>query len=454
MGTKRNVVKGDGVNIMKEIINKVELFWKDKYKEVKIEPRILIEDKEKSYGDPNTKNMLIHGDNLLALKALENDYAGKIKCIYIDPPYNINVNNEHFYDDISNSEWLSLMKPRIELLYKLLSENGIMAIQIDDNQYARLYVLLTELFGQQNLKTIVVKMSEATGVKMSQVIKSGSIPKMKEYIILVGKNKVKNLNLEKIPKDKWDEEYKNYIKNVEKEEIEELKRIVDNKHRTNLDIKRADEICSKFELVNVNDIINENKITKKDRESWLYKNAWRIVRTCSTTSSAKEKSDEKRKLVDGNAFVIETSEKKLYIIKKDYNELNSQPRIKLLFANDYLTINLGDLWTDIKTTGLGNEGGVDFTNSKKPEALIKRIINMCSNPGDFVLDSFLGSGTTVAVANKMGRKWIGIEMGEHCYTHCLKRLESVIDGEQSGISKSINWKGGGGFKFYELAPSL
>jgi adenine-specific DNA-methyltransferase len=175
----------------------------------------------------------------------------------------------------------------------------------------------------------------------------------------------------------------------------------------------------------------------------------------ATTESAKKIADLKKQTTNKINFLIETSQKKAYLIKADYNLEVPQPRIKLLFADLYLTVAIGDLWTDIKTTGLDSEGGVDFKKSKKPEALIKRIITMNSEKSDFILDSFLGSGTTAAVAHKMGRKWIGIELGDHANTHCLPRLKSVVDGiDQSGVSKAVNWKGGGGFKFYNLAPSL
>jgi adenine-specific DNA-methyltransferase len=145
----------------------------------------------------------------------------------------------------------------------------------------------------------------------------------------------------------------------------------------------------------------------------------------------------------------------MYVMKVDYNPSSAQPRIRLLFADDYLTVHPGDYWQDIKTTGLGDEGGVDFTNGKKPEALIKRVVGMATQPGDWVLDSFAGSGTTGAVAHKMGRRWIMVELGEHCYTHILPRLQKVIDGtDQGGISKAVGWKGGGGFRYFRLAPSL
>ena len=146
----------------------------------------------------------------------------------------------------------------------------------------------------------------------------------------------------------------------------------------------------------------------------------------------------------------------MYIIKGDFDENKKKPRTQVIFSDDYLEYNPGDFWTDIKTTGLDNEGaGVEFKNSKKPEALISRILEMITNENDLVLDSFLGSGTTAAVAHKMNRKYIGIEMGEHAYTHCKVRLDKVISGEdKGGITKNVNWQGGGAYRFYELAPTL
>ena len=205
--------------------NKLELTWYGKEKEIKVEPRILIEDKEKSNikNDPNTENMLIHGDNLIALKAIENKYAGQIKCIYIDPPYNIAAANPYYDDNLENSEWLNLIRPRIEILWNLLSEDGLLAVQIDDEQFARLFLLMTEICGQSNMKIVCVKMSEATGVKMASVNRAKSIAKLKEFIILGKKDGIRNLYIEKIPKDKWDEEYKIWVEGVTKEELEELK---------------------------------------------------------------------------------------------------------------------------------------------------------------------------------------------------------------------------------------
>ncbi len=441
---------------------KLELTWIGKDDEVRLEPRVLIENPELSYGDTDTENMIIHGDNLLALKALEQDYAGKVKCIYIDPPYNtgarINADGDEvgYEDGVEHSEWLSLMKPRLELLESLLASNGTMTIQIDDNEYARLYLLLVEIFGQKNLKTIVVKMSEATGVKMAHVVNNGRIPKLKEYLIIARKEGIKDLHLEKVPKDKWDKEYKWLLSNVTKEELQQLKNIISNDDFTDEDISMADAICAKIKIESLESLFaSYGKLDPDGKDKVRFENAWRIVRDVATSGSARKIADEKRTHVKGDFFVVVTPQRKKYIIKKDYNIEAAQPRIKLLFADDYLTVHPGDFWQDIKTTGLDNEGGVTFKKGKKPEELIRRIIKMSSNEGDLVLDSFLGSGTTAAVAHKLNRKWIGIEMGPHCTSHATPRLKNIINGtDLQGITQQVNWKGGGGFKFYTLAPSL
>ena len=442
---------------------KLELTWIGKENRPRLEPRILLEDPALSHHavyrvtDKDLfDNRLIFGDNLLALKALEQEFSGEIKCIYIDPPYNTGNAFEHYDDSLEHSLWLSLMKPRLEILWRLLRDDGLLAVQIDDNEFARLYLLMVEICLERNLKVITVKMAEPTGVKMAQVMKSGSIPKLKEYIILAGKSGARGLEVERIPKGAWDDEYRVAIGGTSREEIDRLKEIIQNEDRTDTDAREADVICEKFIFENAEAVCRrESNTTLSD--AWLYENAWRIVRTSATSSGAKRIADQKRLLRDQKVgtFTVETPQKKMYVIKADYNPESAQPRIRLLFADDYLTVHPGDFWQDIKTTGLGDEGSVDFTNGKKPEALIKRIVGMATKPGDWVLDSFAGSGTTGAVAHKMGRRWIMVELGEHCHTHIIPRLQKVIDGtDQGGISKAVDWRGGGGFRYSRLAPSL
>lgn len=448
---------------MKSKYKKLELCWPGKDIEVKPEPRVLIEDPEKSYGETDTENMLIHADNLLALKALEQKFTEKIKCIYIDPPYNtgsrIDADGKEvsYEDGLEHTEWLNMMKPRLNILYNLLHKEGTLAVQIDDNEFARLYLLLAEIFlSESNLKVVCIKMSEATGVKMAHVINKGRIPKLKEYIIIARKSGIKNLFIEKIPKEKWDNEYKTYISNLTKEEINQLKDIRDNEERSANDIIKADGILSKIIIEPVS--IVQKKLGIKDEKSkndFNFENAWRIIRTVSVTGSAKSIADKKRNINKNLYFSIVTPKKKMYFITSNYDESMSDPRIKILFADDYLSVHPGDIWVDIKTTGLDNEGGVVFKKGKKPEALLKRIIDMTSKKNDWVLDSFAGSGTTGAVAHKMKRKWIMVELGNHCLSHTYPRLKKVVNNEdQQGITEITQWKGGGGFRFYNLAPSL
>lgn len=438
-----------------KIKQKLELTWIGKDREVNLEPRILVEVPEKSYGDKNSENMLIHGDNLLALKALEQDYTGKIKCIYIDPPYNTGSAFEHYDDNVEHSTWLTLMKERLTILKNLLSEDGCIFVQIDDNEQAYLKVMMDEIFGRNNfVNCITVKMSEASGVKMSHTEKR--LPKLKEYILLYRKNFLE-LNELKIKKAKWDDEYKTLITNITREEIQYLKVILKKENRTNEEINICQNILARAQYKSLSQEYKELGITdSKKQVEFNFINAYRIFQTVSMGGGTTQAINDAREKFCKNVFFAHvTTKNKMYVIKGDYDLSMKKPRIQVLFADEYLEINPCDLWTDIKTTGLDNEGCVDFKNSKKPEMLIERVLTLATDRGDLILDSFLGSGTTAAVAHKMGRKWIGIELGDHCYTHCEPRLHQVVDGtDQGGISKAVNWQGGGGYKFYELAPSL
>src|SRR5581483_5737856 len=373
-------------------------------------------------------NRLIYGDNLPTLRALNAEFRGKIKCVYIDPPYNTGNTFSHYRDGLRHERWLEMMRPRLQLLWELLRDDGFLVVQIDDNEFARLYLLMADICREQNLKVIVVKMAEPTGVKMSQVVRNGGVARLKEYVILAGKSGVRGLRLERVAKEAWDGEYRTLVDNVSRAEMVGLKEIIANKKRTVTEVRRADAVCAKMVLISAEEMARRER-GHSPTGIWLQENAWRIVRTCATTAMAKRLADQKRQSLKSyaSAFTVETPQHNLYVIKRDYNTQMAQPRIRLLFADDYLTVHPGDFWHDIKTTGLGDEGGVDFTNGKKPEALLKRIIGMTTEPGDWVLDAFAGSGTTGAVAHKMRRQWVMIESGDQCQTHILPRLRSVVD---------------------------
>lgn len=434
--------------------SKLELTWTGKYLEKKVEPRIIIEDVLKSNikYDVNTDNMLIHGDNLLALKALEHNYANKIKCIYIDPPYNTGNAFEHYDDGLEHSIWLNLMRDRLVILRRLLRNDGFIAIQIDDNEHAYLKIMCDEIFGRSNfVNSIAVKMSEPSGVKMAHAKKR--FPKLKEYILIYSKTEGAEFSdVVTYRENTWDKENNIILLNLSREDREILKKIEEQEINKEDDVILANSILSKVKIQTLSAFLADTKV--KIDDEYLYSNSYRIIKTAGASGLFKlVQTFENIPEQDIAAGLSKTGILFFYITK--FNREAKQPRLQVIFADTNIYKNPGDFWQDIKTTGaIANEGGVSLPNGKKPEKLIMRVLQTLSNPGDIVLDSFLGSGTTAAVAHKMNRIWIGIEIGNQAYTHCIPRLDNVIKGDQTGISKELNWTGGGGYRFYELAPSL
>ncbi len=428
---------------------KLELTWIGKDEEVKLEPRILIEDPTKSYGDPASENMLIHGDNLLALKALEQDFAGKIKCIYIDPPYNtgarIDADGKEigYEDNLEHSTWLNLMKPRLELLHRLLSPNGSMFVSIDNNEFAYLQVLMDEIFSRKNKKNaVIIKRGSVTGAK---VINPGLV-NISEFVLVYTKDASKWTPNRLLRKKDRDERYGTYIENH------------DDNYSMWKYVPLMQVFASRYGLKSTQVKKHFGDEFEERLLDFISANSERIVRFASLDdkSISKAASELKRKSLEnkGTTLFMEREGKNPYYVYNGNVILFVRDRLQVIDGEQSFSEPLTDIWDDVLPNDLHNEGGVDFRKGKKPEKLIQRIFELASNEGDIVLDSFLGSGSTAAVAIKMNRRWIGIEMGEHANTHCIPRLKNVIDGEQRGISKAVNWKGGGGFKFYNLAPSL
>ena len=393
---------------------------------------------------------MIFGDNLVVLKALEQEFIGMVKCVYIDPPYNTGSAFEHYDDGVEHSIWLSLMRERLEALWKLLTPDGLMAIQIDDNEFARLFLLCVEVCGEINLKVICVKMSEPSGLKMGTVKRLGTLPKLKEYVILCGKNGVRGLDIERIPKGAWDSEYNIFLDGMDHSDRERIAQVTEKEEITFDDIRELDKIGARIQLISLAGKMRDLGLKTDEKNAWLFENAWRICQ-CATSASVLTLAREKRHSNSNEVFFVKSARGLVYMVRASFSDQSEKPRLQLIFADDNLTVHPGDLWTDFKTTGLDGEGGVDFKNGKKPERLIARIIRMATKPGDLVLDSFAGSGTTGAVAHKMGRRWIMVELGEHCHTHIIPRLQKVIDGEdKGGITDVVNWKGGGGFRYFKV----
>jgi adenine-specific DNA-methyltransferase len=402
----------------------------------------------------DTDNLLIKGNNLLALSSILKRYEGKVKCIYIDPPYNTGSDSFNYNDNFNHSSWLVFMKNRLKEAYKLLRNDGYIFVQCDDNEQAYLKVLMDEIFNRNNfVNCITVKMSEASGTKVSHVDKR--LIKIKEYILLYKKESIK-LSPIKITKDEWDDEYNKVFINLSKEDrkyINDLMYKSNNIQLTEKDILNIDKILATLNVTSIQDALIQNNIDITNIEevkNWKRNNSYKIFRTAASTS-VKKLVDVKKQNCNSTYFsVLSSRDKLLYITKSDYEISSKNPRVQVLFADTYLSYYLGDLWTDITTTGLEAEGDVSLKKGKKPETLIKRIIDLSTEPGDIVLDYHLGSGTTCAVAHKLNRQYIGIEQLNYNENDSLARLNNVINGEQGGISKSINWQGGGSFVYCEL----
>jgi len=374
--------------------------------------RLLEEDPSLSYGDLDTQNMLIQGDNLAALKSLLPYYAGQVKCIYIDPPYNTGSAFEHYDDNLEHSLWLSLMYPRLEFLRDLLAEDGSIWVSIDDNECHYLKVVMDEIFGRGNFVANVVWQKR---ISPESRLPLGAAH---DHILVYGKEiekTKKSINRISLSESRT-KEYKN----------------PDNDHRGP---------WASRDLTGQTGHATENQFYIIETPSG--KKMGPPQGRCWTMTEASYK-----KLVDDGRVWFG-------------NDGSSRPRMKLFLSESEGTT----AWTWWANNEVGHNqeskkeiltlfDSEDIFDTPKPERLLKRIIELATNPGDLVLDSFLGSATTAAVAHKMGRRYIGIELGEHAVTHCVPRLRKVVEGEQGGISQAVNWQGGGGFRFYRLGEPV
>lgn len=403
-------------------LQKLELTWIGKYDEHEpIEPRILIENPDYSYGTvetgtlPNGKpwngNMLIHGDNLLALKALEENYTGAVKCIYIDPPYNTGNAFEHYDDGLEHSIWLSLMRERLIILRNLLKEDGSIWISIDADECHYLKVLCDEIFGRPNFIDEVIWQRSYAPINLKK-----TLSRCHDAILVYAKNKTDKFELNRLPRSV---DANNRYKNP------------DNDPRG----------VWKSSDLSVGPAVQEN----------IYPITTPTGRVCYPPEGYSWRLSQSRfqEYLNDNRIWFGPTGNNVPSIKRFLSEVKDGIVAQTLWTYQEVGHNQ-DAKKEIKAFGFES-----VFDTPKPERLIERVLTLGSNPGDLVLDSFLGSGTTAAVAQKMGRRYIGVELGEHAYTHCVPRLKMVTDGtDQGGISKAQNWKGGNGFKFYELAPSL
>jgi adenine-specific DNA-methyltransferase len=372
--------------------------------------RMLSELKEYSYGDPQTQNMIVQGDNLEALKALLPYYAGQVKCIYIDPPYNTKSAFEHYDDNLEHSQWLHMMYPRLELLREFLREDGSIWVSIDDNEGHYLKVIMDEVFGRKNFIANVIWQKVFSPKNTAKHFSDDH-----DYITVYAKS-INLFNVNQMPRsEKQNKGYKN----------------PDNDPRgswTSGDLSARNPYS-----LGIYSVTCPSGRVINGPPPGTY---WRV-------------SKEKMVALD--------ADKRIWWGKDG----NGVPRLKRYLSEVSQGIIPQTLWhhEDVGHTQDAKKEIVslfddDIFGTPKPEKLIRRIIHIATNPSDLVIDSFLGSGTTAAVAQKMGRRYIGIEMGDHAITHVVPRLQKVIDGEQGGISKTVNWQGGGGFRFYRLGETV
>ncbi len=452
--------------------NKLELTWYGKDDPKKIEPRLLIEDANLSVdsGNGQTDNLLIHGDNLLSLKALEKKYNKQVKCIYIDPPYNVDAANEHYDDFVEHSKWLALMRERLILLKGLLAKEGSIWIQIDDEEMAYLKVLCDEVFGRENyVNTLSVNMKNVAGVSGGGEDKR--LKKNCEFILIYARSypdmdlfkpqyvytELSELIQQYIDEGKsW--KYTSVL--VEPGEKEYYGSTVDGDGNEIKVYLRKNPVMMSIKQVATRDGITEKEAYKKY--------GYYVFRTTNAQSSIRTRvmdyKMEENILEDliSIEYVPRTGKNRGELYEQFYKGSKCNLFVWLRDTSEvidgelYKRDPIGTYWDmNAWMKNVEKEGNVLFPNSKKPEQLIAQILDMATNEGDLVLDSFLGSGTTIAVAHKMKRRWIGIEMGDHAYTHCKKRIDSVINGEdERGVTAQYEWQGGGGYRFYEIAPSL
>ena len=400
---------------------RLELTWIGKDERPRLEPRILLEDPDKSYhakarvSDSDIfDNILIRGDNLLALKALEQDYAGKIKCIFIDPPYNTGSAFEHYDDGVEHSIWLSLMRDRIEILKRLLCEEGSLWITIDDNECHYLKVLCDEIFGRHNFVASAVWEKDKGGRGDADISSSH------DYVLIFAKNHAiwsttRNLL------ERTDTQLGRF-RNPDNDPRGPWRQGDDGTAKSGTDRQR-------FPIT----LPSGRTVVPKTGRYWAFSQ--------ETFESAR---------AEGRTYFGRNGNS-LPIIKRYLNEVREGVAPRTWWPAEDVGTNqsakrdhLRKLLPDIEPFA-----------TPKPEGLVQRAIEIASNPGDIVLDSFGGSGTTGAVAHKMGRRWIMVELHDHCDTHIVPRLRKVIDGaDPGGITEAVNWKGGGGFRYYRLAPSL
>ena len=399
----------------------------------------------KACGDASSENLLIQGDNLLVLKSILPYYRGAVKCVYIDPPFNTGGNFPEYDDNLDHAQWLGMMFPRLVLLRELLSEDGSIWVSIGGREAAHLKVMMDEIFGRGNFINLVAHTTaEPSGFRSAA---RGVFPTA-NYVCVHAKNRgAFRVRRQYVERD-YDKRYSRFLENrgdhwskwrwttLNAKIAADLGYESSRKAKRELGADRFAEEIARFAVANADSVFRTATISggAGDRR-------WKTI----------ERSRRNREKV----FVHPGEDAgDFYILGGDQMVFYSRAMVEIGGCRTPGKI-LTDVWTDISWAGIAREGGVILKNGKKPERLAERVLLLTTTPGDLVMDAFLGSGTTAAVAHKMRRRWIGIEKGRQAETLCAKRLRAVVAGEDSGgVTASAKWKGGGGFHFLRLGEPI
>ncbi len=434
----------------KEDAKRTETFWNETLAPDQVDrllsPKVLSHfrkfsenGEEKVTSISNSDNLLIRGNNLSVLHTLNKKFKKRIKLIYIDPPYNTGNDGFGYNDSFNQSTWLTFMKNRLSVAKDLLREDGSIFISIDQNEVGHLIVLMNEIFGRENQKNIVtLKRSSVSGAK---VINPGVV-NVSEFLLIYSKNSNQWKPNKTFREKDRDQRYNNYIKNIESDpENWEYLPVLDvfSEH---LGMKKS-QLKKHF-----------GESYKRELDKFYFDNKDKIIRFAGLDeNSISDKVKQLKKISkedDTKTYILEREGKSTYYLYKGNAILFFKDRLIQVDGKDVFGEMISDIWDDVLPNDIHNEGGVTLRKGKKPEKFIHRIIELGSNEGDTVLDFYLGSGTTAAVAHKMGRHYIGIEQLDYGKNDALERLKNVVSGDQTGVSKILDWDRGGSFIACEL----
>lgn len=398
----------------------------------------------RAHGDARAENVLVHGDNLDVLRALAPRFVGSFRCAYLDPPYNTGRTFAEYDDDRAPDEWDAMMRPRLQALRPLIADDGAVFVEIDDTQLAPLTLLMDEVFGAKNrVSTITIVRSAPTGHK---AINAGPVH-VSDFLLVYAKDKrAWRYRPQLRVRTSFDAAYSTWLENPDnkpsKWRFRPLKAAVAESlgHGSSREASRA--LGREAFLARV--------------EAHALRRAGHVIRFAQPRYEAigttAQRIVDRSRAAPGQVFVLERERRPPFIVRGGNRILFLADKVRDVDGAPAIVEPITNVWDDVPFQGIAREGGVVFSRNKKPERLVGRVLAMASDPGDWVLDPFLGSGTTAAVAHKMKRRWIGIESGDHATTLAEPRLRRVVDGADStGITATTGWKGGGGFRVATLA---